>query len=84
MVRVVIRLPFLTLLTLRPRRLRAEGAESAAAALSDMADNGARREQVRGVSGVANRPRPASILPRNRINRVQRLFDEGVNECAEA
>ena len=60
------------------KKTQAEGAESAAAALSDMADNGARREQVQGAFQVWQQAKAGLDIAEKSYNRVQRLFDEGV------
>lgn len=60
------------------KRTQAEGAESAAAALSAMADNGARREQVRGAFEVWQQAKAGLDIAEKSYGRIQRLFDEGV------
>lgn len=60
------------------KRQQAEGAEGAAAAMSDMAQAGARREQVRGAYELWQQAKAALEIHRKSYERVQRLFDEGV------
>lgn len=60
------------------KRAQAESAESAAAALSAMADNGARREQIRGALEVWQQAKAGLEIAEKSYGRVQRLFDEGV------
>lgn len=60
------------------KRTQAESAESAAAALSDMAQNGARQEQIRGAYEIWQQAKAGLEIARKSYERVQRLFDEGV------
>src|SRR5574344_1892300 len=57
---------------------QAEAAESAAAAVSDMAQNGARTEQVQGAFQVWQQAKAGLDIAEKSYNRVKRLFDEGV------
>jgi len=57
---------------------QAESAEKAAAALSDMANNGARKEQVRTAYAFLQQAKAGLEIAHKSYNRVQRLFDEGV------
>ena len=60
------------------KKVQAVGAEDAASALSTMADNGARREQVRGAFQVWQQAKAGLEIAEKSYGRVQRLFDEGV------
>ncbi len=60
------------------KKLQAEGAESAAAAMSDMAQNGARQEQIKGAFEIWQQAKAGLEIAQKSYNRVQRLFDEGV------
>ena len=60
------------------KKVQAVGAEDAASALSTMADNGARREQVRGAFEVWQQAKAGLEIAEKSYGRVQRLFDEGV------
>jgi len=60
------------------KQTQAESAESAAAAMSDMAEKGARKEQVRGAFEVWQQAKAGLEIAKKSYNRVQRLFDEGV------
>ena len=57
---------------------QAQGAENAAAAMSEMAENGARKEQVRGAYEVLQQTKAGLEIAEKSYQRVQRLFDEGV------
>ncbi len=57
---------------------QAQSAESAAAALSEMAQNGARTEQIRAAHSVLQQAKAGLEIAQKSYNRVQRLFDEGV------
>ena len=57
---------------------QAQGAENAAAAMSEMAENGARKEQVRGAYEVLQQAKAGLEIAEKSYQRVQRLFDEGV------
>lgn len=60
------------------KRYQAVSAEDAASALSEMADKGARREQVRGAFEVWQQAKAGLEIAEKSYGRVQRLFDEGV------
>lgn len=60
------------------KREQAESAELAAAAMSDMADNGARQEQVQSAYQVWQQAKAGLDISKKSYERVQRLFDEGV------
>ena len=60
------------------KRTQAESAESAAAAMSQMAENGARREQIHGAYEIWQQAKAGLEIAQKSYNRIQRLFDEGV------
>lgn len=60
------------------KQTQAESAESAAAAMNEMAENGARREQVRGAFEVWQQAKAGRDIAQKSYNRIQKLFDEGV------
>ena len=60
------------------KRIQAESAESAAAAMSQMAENGARREQIHGAYEIWQQAKAGLEIAQKSYNRIQRLFDEGV------
>lgn len=60
------------------KKLQAEGAENAAAAMSDMAQNGARQEQINGAYEIWQQAKAGLEIAHKSYDRVQRLFDEGV------
>ncbi len=60
------------------KKQQAESAESAAAAMSDMAQAGARREQVQGAYELWQQAKAGLDIHKKSYERVQRLFDEGV------
>ena len=60
------------------KAMQAESAESAAAAMSDMAQNGARKEQIQGAYELWQQAKAGLEITRKSYERVQRLFDEGV------
>ena len=60
------------------KKMQAEGAESAATAMSDMAQNGARQEQIKGAFEIWQQAKAGLEIAQKSYNRVQRLFDEGV------
>ena len=57
---------------------QAQGAESAASAMEQMAQNGARQEQVQGAYQMLQKAKAGLEIAEKSYNRVQRLFDEGV------
>lgn len=60
------------------KKAQAMGATDAAEALSDMADNGARQEQIKGAFELWNQAKAGLEIAQKSYERVQRLFDEGV------
>ncbi len=62
----------------RAKMMQAESAESGASALELMAQNGARKEQVRGAYELLQQAKAGLEIAEKSYNRVQRLFDEGV------
>lgn len=60
------------------KKMQAESAESAATAMSDMADKGARKEQVQGAYELWQQAKAGLEIHKKSYERVQRLFDEGV------
>lgn len=56
----------------------AEATKDAATAMSDMADNGARKEQIRGAYELWQQAEAALTIAEKSYKRVQHLFDEGV------
>ena len=62
----------------RAKMTQAESAENAAAAMDEMANNGARKEQVRAAFAVLQQAKAGLDIAEKSYNRVQRLFDEGV------
>lgn len=57
---------------------QAESAESAASAMDQMANNGARREQISGAYALLQQAKAGLDIAQKSYNRVQRLYDEGV------
>ncbi|MGM9705251.1 MAG: HlyD family secretion protein [Prevotella sp.] len=62
----------------KAKKTQAESAENAASAMSDMANNGARKEQVRTALAFLQQAKAGLEIAHKSYNRVQRLFDEGV------
>lgn len=62
----------------RAKMTQAQSAENAAAAMDEMANNGARQEQVRGAFAVLQQAKAGLEIVQKSYNRVQRLYDEGV------
>lgn len=60
------------------KKQQAESAENAAAAMSDMAQAGARKEQVQGAYELWQQAKAGLEIHKKSYERVQRLFDEGV------
>lgn len=60
------------------KKTQAMGAEDAASAMSEMADRGARREQIRGAYEVWQQAKAGLDIAEKFYGRVQRLYDEGV------
>ena len=57
---------------------QAQSAESAATAVDQMANNGARREQINGAFALLQQAKAGLEIAQKSYNRVQRLYDEGV------
>ena len=57
---------------------QAESAESAVSAMDQMANNGARREQINGAYALLQQAKAGLEIAQKSYNRVQRLYDEGV------
>lgn len=62
----------------RAKMTQAQSAENAASAMDEMANNGARQEQVRGAFAVLQQAKAGLEIAQKSYNRVQRLYDEGV------
>lgn len=62
----------------RAKMTQAQSAENAAAAMDEMANNGARQEQVRGAFADLQQAKAGLEIAQKSYNRVQRLYDEGV------
>ena len=62
----------------KAKMAQARGVEDAAAAMSEMAQKGARQEQVRGAFELLHQAKAGLEIAEKSYNRVQRLFDEGV------
>ncbi|MBQ8157500.1 MAG: HlyD family secretion protein [Prevotella sp.] len=62
----------------RAKMKQAEGAEAGAAAMEQMAQNGARKEQVQGAFQMLQKAKAGLEIAEKSYNRVQRLYDEGV------
>lgn len=60
------------------KKQQAESAENAAMAMSDMAQAGARKEQVQGAYELWQQAKAGLEIHKKSYERVQRLFDEGV------
>lgn len=60
------------------KKMQASGAEDAASAMAEMAQKGARQEQIRGAYEVWQQATAAAEVAKKSYERVQRLFDEGV------
>ena len=60
------------------KRVQAQSAENAASAMSDMAQNGARQEQIRAAYELWQQAQAGLTISRKSYERVQRLFEEGV------
>ena len=60
---------------------QAESAESAASAMDQMANNGARREQINGAYALLQQAKAGLEIAQKSYNRVQRLYDEGVRSA---
>lgn len=62
----------------RAKKTQAQSAEDAAAAMSDLAQAGARREQITGANQVWQQAKAGLEIAKKSYERVQRLYDEGV------
>jgi HlyD family secretion protein len=62
----------------RAKMHQAQGAEGAASAMQQMAQNGARKEQIQGAYQLLQKAKAGLEIAEKSYNRVQRLFDEGV------
>lgn len=63
---------------IKAKKAQAESADDAAQALSDMAQAGARQEQIRGAYELFQQAKAGADVAKKSYERVQRLFDEGV------
>ncbi len=62
----------------RAKMEQARSAENAASAQEEMAQNGAREEQIQGAYQVMQQAKAGAEIAEKSYQRVQRLFDEGV------
>ena len=62
----------------RAKLTQAESAENAASAMDQMANNGARREQISGAFALLQQAKAGLDIAQKSYNRVQRLYDVGV------
>ena len=62
----------------RAKMTQAQSAENAASAMDEMANNGARKEQVRAAYALLQQAKAGLDIAQKSYNRVQHLFDEGV------
>ncbi len=62
----------------RAKMQQARGAEAGASALEQMAQNGARKEQIQGAYQLLQKAKAGLEIAEKSYQRVQRLFDEGV------
>lgn len=60
------------------KQMQAQSVESAAEAMSDMAQAGARQEQIKGAYELWQQAKAGLEIYKKSYERVQRLFDEGV------
>ncbi len=60
------------------KKAQAQSAEDAASALSEMAQNGARQQQIQGAYQVWQQAKAGAEVAKKTYDRVQRLYDEGV------
>lgn len=60
------------------KHTQAQSAEDAAAAMKDMADNGARQQQIQGAYELWQQAKAGLEIAKKTYDRVQRLFGEGV------
>ena len=62
----------------RAKRTQAQSVEQAASAMSEMAQRGARRQQVQGAYQLWQQAKAGVEVAKKSYDRVQRLYDEGV------
>ena len=62
----------------RAKKTQAQSAEDAAAAMSQMAQRGARKQQVQAAYQLWQQAKAAAEVTKKSYDRVQRLFNEGV------
>ena len=62
----------------KAKMTQARSAENAASAMDEMANNGARKEQIRAANALLQQAKSGLEIAQKSYNRVQRLFDEGV------
>ena len=62
----------------KAKRAQAQSAEDAASAISDMANAGARKEQISGAYQLWQHAKAGLEIAKKSYDRVQRLYDEGV------
>ena len=60
------------------KKTQAQSAEDAAAAMSEMAQKGARRQQVQGAYQLWQQAKAAADVTKKSYERIQRLYNEGV------
>ena len=65
----------------RAKRTQAQSVEQAASAMSEMAQRGARRQQVQGAYQLWQQAKAGVEVAKKSYDRVQRLYDEGVTSC---
>jgi len=63
---------------IKAKLAQAQSAENAAVAMNEMANKGARDEQIRGAFSVLQQAKAGLEIAQKSYERVQRLFDEGV------
>lgn len=62
----------------KAKMTQARSAENAASAMDEMANNGARKEQIRAANALLQQAKAGLEIAQKSYNRVQCLFDEGV------
>ena len=60
------------------KKAQAQSAETAASAMSEMAQNGARQQQIQGAYQLWQQAKAGAEVAKKTYDRVQRLFNEGV------
>ena len=60
------------------KKAQAQSAEAAASAMSEMAQNGARQQQIQGAYQLWQQAKAGAEVAKKTYDRVQRLFNEGV------